>query len=122
MRLRATVVVLKDKKILLVRDKRKPKYSLPGGGIERNETTITAATRELNEELHLLVHSITRCHDADFKGSLSFHKVCLATIDNEPHLTGNELDKFIWWNMKTQIPMYTHVTYILHKLKLLSEL
>jgi 8-oxo-dGTP pyrophosphatase MutT (NUDIX family) len=119
MRPRATAVVLKDNKVLLVRDKGKPKYSLPGGGIERNETTITAATRELNEELHLPVQNITRRHDADFKGSLSFHKVCLASIDNEPHLIGNELEKFIWWDMKTEIPVYTHVKYILHELKLL---
>jgi 8-oxo-dGTP pyrophosphatase MutT (NUDIX family) len=119
MRPRATIVVLRDKKVLLVRDKGKPKYSLPGGGIERNETTITAATRELYEELHLPVRSITRRRDADFKGSLSFHKVCLASIDNEPHLIGNELEKFIWWDMKTEIPVYTHVKYILHELKLL---
>jgi 8-oxo-dGTP pyrophosphatase MutT (NUDIX family) len=119
-RVRATVVVLRDNKVLLVRDKGKPKYSLPGGGIERNETTITAATRELNEELHLPVQSITRRHDADFKGSLSFHKVCLASIDNEPHLTGNELTEFMWWDMKNKIPVYTHVKYILHELNLLA--
>lgn len=112
-------MVLKDNKVLLVRDKGKHRYSLPGGGIERNETTITAATRELNEELHLAVHSITRRRDADFKGSFSFHKVCLASIDNKPYLTGNELDRFIWWDMKTEIPRYEHVSYILHKLKLL---
>ena len=120
MGIRATVVVLKDNKVLLVWDRGKPRYSLPGGGIEHNETTITAGTRELNEELRLPVHSITRCYEADFKGSLSFHKVCLATIDNEPHLTGNELDRFIWWDMKSKIPIYPHVIHILQKLQLLS--
>jgi ADP-ribose pyrophosphatase YjhB (NUDIX family) len=120
MRNRATVVILKDNKVLLVRDRGKHNYSLPGGGIEHAETTITAATRELNEELHVSVVNISRCRNADFKGALSFHKVCLASIENEPHLTGNELVEFIWWNMKTKIPIYSHVPNILRRLKLLS--
>jgi 8-oxo-dGTP diphosphatase len=120
MRNRATVVIRKDNKVLLVRDKGKTRYSLPGGGIERDETTITAATRELNEELRLSVHNISRCCNADFKGSLSFHKVCLVSVDNEPRLTGNELAEFIWWDMKIKIPVYSHVPNILRRLKLLS--
>lgn len=116
MRQRGTVVVIRHGKVLLVRDKGHNKFSLPGGGIKKGEPTVSAATRELYEELGLSAIKVTRLRHCDFKGSTSAHKVCIIEASGEPHLRGHELDKFIWWDMKIPIPVYTHVTQILRKI------
>ena len=119
LRARGTAVVLRDGKVLLVRDRGKHHFSLPGGGIKGNEPAASAAGRELFEELGLSPVKVTRLPDCDFKGSASHHKVCLIEARGEPHLRGYELDKFIWWDMKQPVPVFAHVTQILHRMELL---
>ena len=116
MRPRGTAVLIRQDKVLLVRDKGKHKFSLPGGEINKNEPAVSAAAREVYEELGLHVTMVRRLHKCDFKGSLSEHKVCLIEANGEPRLKGHELDKYIWWDMKTPLPVYEHVTNILEKL------
>ncbi len=116
MRQRASAIVLREGKVLLVKDKAHAKFSLPGGEIERNELPLSTIGRELREELWLNATKITRIRHCDFKGSLSEHKVCLVEVNGEPHLRGHELDKFIWWDMKEDIPIYEHVKQIIGKL------
>jgi ADP-ribose pyrophosphatase YjhB (NUDIX family) len=120
LRSRGTAVVIKHGKVLLVRDKGKHRFSLPGGGIRENEPAASSAGRELFEELGLSPIKITRLRECDFKGSASHHKVCLIETRGEPHLRGHELDKFIWWDMKANIPIFTHVKVILGKMGLLG--
>jgi 8-oxo-dGTP pyrophosphatase MutT (NUDIX family) len=112
-RQRGTAVVFRHSRVLLVRDKGKRHFSLPGGGIKKGEPTLSAAARELYEELGLSAVKITRLRECDFKGSMSLHKVCLVEVAGEPHLRGHELNKYIWWDMKSKVPVYTHVTKIL---------
>lgn len=49
-RLATRAIIVKDKNILLLYTKRYQDYSLPGGGIEAEETHHDALTRELKEE------------------------------------------------------------------------
>jgi 8-oxo-dGTP diphosphatase len=115
MRQRGTALVIRHGKVLLVRDKGRNKFSLPGGGIHEGEPTVSAAARELYEELGLQVTSVKRLRECDFKGAVSLHKVCLIEANGEPKLRGHELDKYIWWDMKSPIPVFVHVTVILKK-------
>ena len=116
MRKRGTAVVIRDGRVLLVRDRGRHRFSLPGGAIKKGEPTVSAAARELYEELGLKTIKVTRLRGCDFNGSLSEHKVCLIETSGEPHLRGHELDKFIWWDMKELIPVYAHVGNILKKI------
>jgi 8-oxo-dGTP pyrophosphatase MutT (NUDIX family) len=121
LRARGTAVVLRDGKVLLVRDRGRHRFSLPGGGIRDNEPAASAAGRELFEELGLTPVKITRLPDCDFKGSASHHKVCLIEARGEPRLRGHELDKFIWWDMKASVPVFAHVGVILAKMGLIKR-
>ncbi|WP_235200551.1 NUDIX domain-containing protein [Pseudomonas monteilii] len=51
-KLRATIIYRKDGEVLFVR-KRKAKWNLPGGRVERDETPLEAAMREMAEETGL---------------------------------------------------------------------
>ena len=51
-KLRATVIYRKDGEVLFVR-KRNAKWNLPGGRVERDETPLQAAMREMVEETGL---------------------------------------------------------------------
>ena len=117
MRQRGVAVVIRHSKVLLVRDRGKHRFSLPGGSIKRGEPTTSAAARELYEELGLHPIKVTRRRDCDFKSPVTNHRVCLIQASGNPHLRGLELDKFIWWDMKKPVPVYAHVTRILSKLK-----
>jgi 8-oxo-dGTP pyrophosphatase MutT (NUDIX family) len=119
LRARGTAVVLRDGKVLLVRDRGRHRFFLPGGGIKGNEPTASAAGRELYEELGLSPIKITRFRECDLRGSASHHKVCLIEARGEPRLIGHELDRFIWWDMKKPLPVFPHVKVILSKMGLI---
>ena len=122
MRKRGTAVVVRDGKFLLVRDRGKKQYSLPGGGAHRKEPSMAAAIRELYEELEMSAKKSERILGCDYKGALNTHGVSLIETDDEPRLRGKELDEFIWWDMKLDIPRYPHVDHILNKIKLHLQL
>ena len=46
-------LVMRDGKCLVVRDRGRKNYSLPGGAIERGEPALAAAAREVYEETRL---------------------------------------------------------------------
>jgi len=118
MRKRVTAVVIRDSKVLLVRDKGLASFSLPGGAIKNGEPVKSAAARELYEELKLNSIKVTRLSGCDFKGSVNDHKVCLVQAEGEPQLR-QELAEFIWWDIKEPITIavFAHVNNILKRFR-----
>ena len=102
-------MVIRNGKVLLVRDRHKHDYSMPGGGFKTDESTIVAGIRELMEELRLKTVSAKRLRYCDFKGKRAYHKVCLITVEGEPHINRHELSAYIWWDMRKHIPLQGHV-------------
>ncbi len=50
-RQRIVALIIEDKKILLVKDPRVTFFSMPGGGVEKDESYLNTLQRELKEEL-----------------------------------------------------------------------
>ena len=114
-RQRATALVVKDGRYLLVRDKGHDKYSLPGGGMERGEAALTAACRELGEELGMRAYKAERLFDYTNQGSSNHHKVVLVHAGGEPRINDLELESFRWWDGRERLPLYPHVTSIVSR-------
>ncbi len=119
LRRRATAVVIRDGKVLLVRGRGQRRFSLPGGGMRKGEPVVSAAARELYEELALDTTKVTRLPKADFAGKANEHQVCSIEAEGKPILRRLELSDFIWWDMKGSIQAFDHVTAILGKMGVL---
>ena len=74
----AAVAVWQGERLLVVRTSYRPRLDLPGGGIERAETALAAAVRELREEtgLRAVTDELTEA------GSYQFE-------DNHRHITAH---------------------------------
>ena len=116
-RQRATAVVVRHGKYLVVRDKGSSHYSLPGGGIERGEPALAAAAREIYEETGLTPVK------AEFlfthRGTVNEHQVIRVDVENQGRvrLQRKEIDAYEWWDGRSNLPVNSHVRDILAKLR-----
>lgn len=116
LRKRGVAVVIRHGHVLLVKDRGKNYFSLPGGGVHRGERSHQAAGRELYEETGLKATKTT--YIGSFDGAVSKHKAFLIEADGHVHLKNRgELIAHLWWDMKSDIPVYQHVKSILGMLK-----
>ena len=120
LRKRGVAVVIRHGRVLLVKDKGKLKFSLPGGGVHERERSFQAAARELHEETGLKARKVT--YIGSFRGAVSHHKAFLVETEGEVHLKnhhekgGGELASYLWWDMLSPLPVYQHVLVILDML------
>lgn len=122
MRERVTAVVIREGRILLVRDHDKTKYSLPGGEMRSKELPLCCAIRELYEELGMQAQQAKYLPACNCRGSVNLHHVCRIETDDEPSIQSNELDSFLWWDMVSKVALYPHVDKIIEKLKTTKNL
>ena len=112
LRQRATVVVIRDGRVLLVTGE-SGFFSLPGGGIEPGEQPRAAAIRELHEETGL---TATRAElQFTWDGSSNRHHVFLVEADGEVQL-GPEISDFRWLHPNDRVASHPHVAAILARL------
>jgi 8-oxo-dGTP pyrophosphatase MutT (NUDIX family) len=115
MRRRGTAIVIREDRVLLVRDRNMTKYSLPGGKANKNEPSMAAAIRELYEECRMTADTATRIPECDYQGSINQHEVSLLNTADDVILNQKELAEYIWWDMKDDIPCYPHVSKIVNR-------
>ena len=96
MKARATIICIRDGKVLLVARERS-RWSLPGGTIKRSESPLDAARRELQEETSLVGAEVTYLFQ--FGGLSKRHLVFFVDLpqDASPEPC-NEISKCRWFS------------------------
>ena len=110
-KVRATVVAVREGKVLLVMGRGGTRFSLPGGRVKKREPSIAAAARELYEETGLDSSKIE--WQFHYKSKVRCHSVFRATPTGEVRLKDGELARHIWWDGKQKIRVKKHVVGIL---------
>ena len=95
------VAIEGNNRVLLATDKSSRRFSLPGGGIRRGESTIAAAKRHLYEKTGLQCAEIE--WQFEHKTRYNRHKVFLAIPKGQVHLDRSVLEKHIWWDGRRSI-------------------
>ena len=96
-------------KVLLVRHRREKNFSLPGGGIERGETALEAAVREVREETRLRAYFAKRLFDSDVDGQMARHRVTLIKANGRVRLQHREIAEYLWWDGRSKIQANGHI-------------
>lgn len=112
LRRRATAIVTRGKSALLVRDRGRQEFALPGGGVQRGELPIYALARELHEETALEATAVT--YIATHNGKYNRHYVFGVQARGEVDVFRDAtVEEFAWWDGASDMPVHPHVTEIL---------
>ncbi|SRR3989344_3603762 len=107
MRQRVSVIIIKDKKLLLVKGKEgfySNFYFTPGGKTEEGETDLNAITRECNEELGIVPISAKPylAYDSLIQGTEEKQHVSCYIVDSfQNEITvNNEVTEVFWYGQE----------------------
>ena len=106
-RKRATVVIRRGDLVLLVRERGQRRFGLPGGKIEKWETSLIAGAREVYGETRLKLSSIRYVGDIEHPDNVHF--VFLAECYGRVRIQEKELLAYKWWDGKESLPLQKHV-------------
>ena len=111
-RQRATAIVRHNGRVLLVRDKGRTPFMLPGGGIYDGESPEVAVVRELAEETALNATDVRYLFQHG--GKYNRHHVFSVDVEGEVDVSQDPLVvEFVWWDGKSDVPVFPHVSEIL---------
>ncbi len=113
-RRRATAIALRDGCALLVRNRGRTPFMLPGGGIDEGEAPKAAVARELIEETTLRATVIRYLFEHD--GKYNRHYVFSVEVEGDVDLAQDPMVvEFVWWDGMSDVPMFPHVSEILRR-------
>ena len=112
--------MIRDGRILVVRDKFRPAFMLPGGGIDEGESPEIAVARELTEETTLTATAVQYLFTHD--GKYNHHHVFSVQADGNVDISHDPLVvEYAWWDGGPDVPVHPHVNAILDRMKEISD-
>ena len=117
---RATALVFRDGRLLLVRERGAKHWSLPGGGMKKGEDAVTAATRELHEETKLTATSAAFLFH--YESPSQRHHVCHLEAEGKVELLKDEIGDYRWWDGETELAIIGSATEIIGRVRKVGQL
>ena len=121
-RQRATAIVVREHRVLLLREPADSYFHLPGGGVQQLELPISAVARELYEETGLTATKIEflfSYHDDWGEDGIHYsgqdQSVFRVGAEGDIRL-GPEILEYTWWDRITEVPLIEYVRPILGRL------
>ena len=108
---RATVVVVNDNKILLVKRRNDNLWALPGGRIAPTEDPATRAVITLAESTGLRIFAPQFV--GEYAGRVSANQVFVSEAEGALQPNPRYLEDARWWDLEEGLPLQDHVTAIL---------
>ncbi len=99
----ATALVVRDERVLLVRNKGRRRYSLPGGAIEEEESGRDALVRHLKEQTNLKVRGSYLLFN--YKSRANRHRVFRVEAVGNVRVRRKVLDSYAWWDVNSELPV-----------------
>ena len=106
--------MIREGKVLLVRQTGERDFGMPGGGVERGELPSNAVARELHEETGLRATKIEYLFN--YATATNNHTVFRTETEGDVAI-GHEIDAFNWWDRNETLPLFPHVRGILSKME-----
>jgi 8-oxo-dGTP diphosphatase len=101
---KVSAIVIKDKRILLVKERGKDFFITPGGKREVGEENITTLQRELTEELNTMaINPVFYCtFEGQAEGFFLRMFAYLCDLASEP-IPCSEIDELAWYDTSTNV-------------------
>ena len=113
---RATALVFREGRLLLVRERGAKHWSLPGGGMKKGEDPVAAAVRELDEETRLTAQSVIYLFH--YESPSQHHHVCRLEAEGEVELLKEEIGDYRWWDGETRLAFIPSAAEIIGRAKI----
>ena len=112
-RSRATALVVRDGKVLLVKQKGRRRFSLPGGKIKEMEAGNDAVVQHLKEETDLEAHTVYPAFN--YESRANHHRVYRIEAKGSVYLRSNDLSEYAWWDGDPELPVRNSAREIVSK-------